>query len=303
MAGDNQNNRLQKTFDVSSFRRIIPLKIDQSILDFNTVQNFVPELRIVDPAVLYVDDRYQRKPTIASIKLVKKIIKNWSWESFKPPIVTEYDGLLYVIDGQHTAIAAVTHPEVYKIPVFIVNVEDVKAAAKAFIEHNTNRTTVNPIQLFKARLEAGEDDAISINMALQRSGVRLVSSILDQQEGVTTALGALNDVYEKYGVKCLRMVLDVCVASRLAPIQAYYIKALASLMFAPDYRDKFDYQGLALTIRDYPFHELVGDIESSSRRDKIKKDVLAIKLIRAKYISTFGNPDEPAQSNLAITSS
>jgi len=277
---------------LSNHRLIQPLHLAQNVLKYSTVQDFEPDFRMVDPHTLWVDDTYQRSPTKNSIRLVKKIVETWSWDNFKPPIVTEYNDCLFVVDGQHTSIAAATHPDIKRIPVFVIGIDQVSDAAKAFIAHNMNRTAVNPIQLFKASIEAGDDEAISINMALQRANVKLsYGANLEERIGHCACLGTLKSVFNKYGMMNLRITLDICVASKLAPIQAHYVVAISELMFAKEHKSKYDPQGIALAIRDYPYNKLVADIESQSRLNKEHRQVTAVRMIKNKYESMFGTVD------------
>ncbi len=64
---------------------------------------------MVKPSTLLVDERYQRGLSERSIKLIRKIVSEWDWRAFKPPVVVDVGAGLEVIDGQHTAIGAATH--------------------------------------------------------------------------------------------------------------------------------------------------------------------------------------------------
>lgn len=274
----------------STYRKIQPLLVNVNTLDHSAVQDFVPDIRMIDPSLLFVDEKYQRNVSKRSLKLVKKIIKEWSWSAFKPPIVTEYeDGNLYVLDGQHTSIAAATHPYINQIPVFVVKTFEEKERADAFIRHNVDRTQVTDIQLFKARLEAGEDDATSINMALQRAGVTLTQNVNQNrgQVGELSCLKTLEVVYNKRGLMRLRQILDICVAAKLSPIHAHYIVALDNLLHDEKHKNKFDPEGLTLTIRGYPYAKLSSDIEYKSRVESIRKKDIATILIKEAYETRF----------------
>lgn len=282
----------------AKFRQISPLLIDPKLLNYNTVQDFNPQLTLVDPSILYVDERYQRNVSRKSSLLIKKIVREWSWLSFKPPIVTKDVDIngketLFVIDGQHTSIAAATHPEIKQIPIFLVDAATLQERAKAFIEHNTNQTRVSDIQLFKASLEAGDEDAISINMALQNSGVKLSQlGNLENKEGYCTCVGTLKKVYNRYGMRALRITLDICVAAKLTPIQSHYVNSVADIMFGKKNDIVYDAQALALTIRNYPYIDLISDIEKHHRTNKISKNRSAFILIQNKYKNMFGDVDD-----------
>lgn len=78
-----------------------------------------PQFQWVAPTSLLVDEVYQRNLSRGSIELIRKIVARWDWNRFKPPVVAMTDEGLEVIDGQHTAIAAATHPEITEIPVML----------------------------------------------------------------------------------------------------------------------------------------------------------------------------------------
>jgi hypothetical protein len=56
--------------------------------------------------------------------MIREIVRGWDWKKFKPPVAVEVStgessAGLVVINGQHTAIAAVTRG-IPRIPVLIV---------------------------------------------------------------------------------------------------------------------------------------------------------------------------------------
>ena len=106
-----------------------------------------PVFEWIDPKTLLVDEVYQRSLSDRSIVLIRKIVSQWDWRRFKPPICARTDAGLEVIDGQHTALAAATHPEVFDIPVMIVDAADQGARARAFVGHNRDRLGITPAQI------------------------------------------------------------------------------------------------------------------------------------------------------------
>jgi hypothetical protein len=107
---------------------------------------------------------------------VREIIANWDWSKFKPPVVVEVDNGFHVIDGQHTAIAAASHPDVRRIPVMVVEAGSVQARAAAFLGHNRNRISITPLQLFHASVAAGDPDALTAQQVCDRAGVKISTS-------------------------------------------------------------------------------------------------------------------------------
>lgn len=129
-------------------RPIAPIEINGFVPGGTT--RALPIFEWVDPATLLVDEGYQRDSSERSLKLVRKIVAGWDWAKFKAPCAVMTDAGLELIDGQHTAIAAATHPGVEKIPVMIVDVDQRAERAAAFIGHNKDRVAVTAAQLHVA---------------------------------------------------------------------------------------------------------------------------------------------------------
>ncbi|MGH0004486.1 hypothetical protein ACQU0X_30850 [Pseudovibrio ascidiaceicola] len=212
----------------------------------------LPRFIDVDPKTLFVDDEYQRNLSNRSVRLIRKIITEWNWNSFKPPVTVEVEGQLHVLDGQHTATAAATHPEIDQIPVMIVPAETRIERASAFVRHNQNRLAVTPMQLFYSQLAAGDEQTTSANMALTRAGVTLLKTPPAQgrySEGETLAATSLLKIVDRRFPIGLRQILEICKEGKLKPISADALKAVDLLLFSPDYKSKFDESRLALTIQ------------------------------------------------------
>src|SRR5690348_4235835 len=95
-----------------------------------------PNFEWVEPKTLLVEDKYQRQLSKESITLIRRIISGWDWAKFKPPIVAPTNDGLEVIDGQHTAIAAASHPGIERIPVMVIDAAAMEDRARAFVAHN-----------------------------------------------------------------------------------------------------------------------------------------------------------------------
>ncbi len=133
-----------------------------------------PIFEDVDPRTLLVDEGYQRDSSERSLKLVRKIVAGWDWAKFKSPVAVLTDAGLELIDGQHTAIAAATHPDIAKIPVMIVEVPERQERASAFIGHNKDRVAVTASQMHVAALMAGDAEAAAVQRVCDQSGVKLL---------------------------------------------------------------------------------------------------------------------------------
>lgn len=213
-----------------------------------------PIFENVDPKTIYVDGAYQRDVGERGIRQIRRMIESWDWSKYQPPVCTyaendEGQTILKVLDGQHTAIAAASHPRIDTIPVMIVEASDLEAQAKAFIGQNTDRLQVTKLQLHQAALIAGDEDALTIQKVCDRAGVRLLLTNSGKYEpGDTVAISAVSALVKKYTAMNARKMLEILAKSDLAPISTPHIKAVEHLMTAPEYAENFDPEDLTAAI-------------------------------------------------------
>lgn len=211
-----------------------------------------PEIRDVAPATLYVDDAYQRALSDRSIRLIRKIVAEWDWQRYKPPVVTVVDGDLHVIDGQHTAIAAASHGGLTTIPVMVVAATDMADRARAFVGHNRDRIGVTGPQIHFALLAAGDEDALTLAQVCERAGARLLRYPPSNgvfAAGDTMALTTIRSLINKRSPMKARIVLQVLVEAACAPVSADLIKAVDTLLHETDYAGEIAPADLTLIIR------------------------------------------------------
>jgi hypothetical protein len=217
-------------------RPIKPLNLGD--LEPRALEQATPEFRLVDPALLLVDDGYQRTLSEKSVSLIRRIVAGWDWARFKPPVVAETDEGLEVIDGQHTAIAAATHPAIALVPVIVVQALSQADRAKAFVGHNRDRLGITPMQIHFAALAAGDEDALTIAQVCERAGVKVLRSppgggVFRPRE--TLAVAAIGALCNRRGAMGARKVLEVLAKADCSPIAASGIKAVDVLMHDEEY--------------------------------------------------------------------
>lgn len=191
-----------------------------------------PVLEWVAPTDLYVDDVYQRDLTVRSSQLLRRMVTGFQWRKSKPPIVVMSDGLMHVIDGQHTALAAASIG-LPKIPVYIVGADALKDRAQSFVAHNRDRVHVSPFAVYKAMVAAGDEEAVLMAATLERAGVRLKS--LNQQSvlepGDTSAITTIQNMMKQHGPMRSRVVLECLRKADRIPISGDEIKAAAAMLW------------------------------------------------------------------------
>lgn len=215
------------------------------------IESEPPALRLVKPTDLCVDESYQRGLSERSMRLIRKIVAEWSWTAFKPPVVVDVDGHLEVIDGQHTAIAAVTHGGIESLPVLIVQAEDHETRASAFVRHNRDRIQVTATQLHNAMVAAGDEDAMTVAQTCERAGIKILRNpppMAKFKPGETLAVSTIKSLVNRRHAAGARKVLDVCRATGAAPVPAHMIKAVEHLLFQKEYEGSIDGERIGLVI-------------------------------------------------------
>ncbi len=191
-----------------------------------------PSLEWVAPTALLVDGTYQRDLSERSLRLIRRMVSEFSWSRMKPPIVVRTGpASLHIIDGQHTAIAAATIG-LAEIPVFVVAADSLDERARAFVGHNTDRVTVSSIDIYRALLASGDPDAQDVANVCRRAGVRIrvISPSSAIAEGDTAAVGVVRSLVRRRGVMRARKVLQCLVKARRAPIGASEIIAVDKIV-------------------------------------------------------------------------
>ena len=194
----------------------------------------LPKFENVDPKTLYVEDSYQRAIMERGTALIRKIIAEFSWSRFKPPIcvrLADSGNILVCIDGQHTATATASHGGIEKIPVMIVDAADVPARAAAFVGHNKDRIALTTVMIHAAELAAGDALAVAIDDACRRAGASIPRKSQGSKEaqtvGATISIGTLRAIVKQQGSEALVRVLKILVQAGRAPIKSAEIAATA----------------------------------------------------------------------------
>lgn len=246
---------------VDTLRPVQPL--DHPVAEQPPTPTSPPIMEWMAPADLLIEGAYQRDLSPKSLDLIRRIVAGWDWRRFKPPIVAWTERGFEIIDGQHTAIAAATRPDIEKIPVLVVEAADVQDRAVAFVGHNQDRLAITPVQMHRAKIAAGDPEALTVQNVLDRSGASLVVGAYGQRgwkPGETIAITTVDALCRRRGAKRAREVLDVLVKSKVAPISAAGIKATDMLMNRPEYAEA-DIDHLHTAIQQS------GDVENQAKLD------------------------------------
>ena len=226
---------------MSTKRPIAPVDLPNAVPGI--VPTARPELTWIDPRELLVDDAYQRGIGEKGTKLIRRIVETFDWRKFKPPTAVWTDDGLEVLDGQHSAIAAATHPDIDVIPVVVVEAEEVAQRAEAFLGLNRDRLAVSAMEMHAAAVVAGEPAAAAIERVCQACGVTVLR--MPRAGGAcrprdTVAVRAIGDLIRRVGEDLATRVVHVLAEAEVAGISAAALRAVEVLLVNPEFADQVD---------------------------------------------------------------
>lgn len=207
----------------------------------------VPVLDWISKELIDVDHAYQRPEDQAR---AEKIARSFSWSKFGAIVVVpKPDGRYAILDGQHRAAAAKMHPMVDHLPaVLMPSVHGVTAEANSFIGLNAERKAVSGLELFHAKLAAGDEDAVTLDQVAQRAGVTVPRYPGSNNPGETIAVNAIQALIGRRGAMRARQFLEILAKAELAPITANQIKAVEHLMSDPEFAGQVDGEDLTRVV-------------------------------------------------------
>ncbi|CAN7597300.1 hypothetical protein LJR234_004603 [Mesorhizobium amorphae] len=215
----------------------------------------LPICELVDPHTLFVDGKYQRSIGENGRRQIRKMIQRFCWTRFKPPICAfgrhNEKTVLMVLDGQHTAIAAASNPNIDRIPVMIVEAPETSAQAAAFVGQNSDRLGVTPLQLHQAAVVAQDEDALTVEQVCERAGVVVLKGPAGNaryRPRETIAVNTVSGLVARQTAMGARRILEVLANAELAPITGHHVRAAEYLMTNKDYCQKFEPEDLAIAI-------------------------------------------------------
>lgn len=262
-------------------RRVEPIN-DLMGLNPNKVDAKPPEPMTLKPQELWVDAAYQRDPSRSSMKLILRIVNGWDWRKFKAPIVTlDNQNRYVVIDGQHTSIAAATHPDINTIPVMFVPMVDVTHQAQAFVSHNTASVRVSDLDLYHANKTGGDPTILDIDRILDKVGIGIAryvpgaAGLYDQNQ--TVAIGVIKQLYARYGALRFERLMHVTAQCGFTPIRADHFRALAILLY--------DREGGEIELSDEYLVEVVTSLNDADSRHNANKIAVTSKQTKARGLA------------------
>lgn len=136
-----------------------------------------PAVQYFEPRQLQVDSSYQRSTrSRSSQRLIEEIAARWDWRLCTPLLVASRDGGLYIIDGQHRWEAAMLRGDIPFLPCAVGNYTGSAEEAALFVAANRHRVRVNPMDMWRAAVAAGDQATCTIDQLLGKAGLSIAAS-------------------------------------------------------------------------------------------------------------------------------
>lgn len=198
----------------------------------------LPELKWIPIDLLVVNADYQRDLSGRSRSVIRRVATKFTWGRVKALSVTPIDGGRYeVIDGQHTAIAALSRGDIKEMPCMVSDAKDVAGRAADFVGINKDRVAMTALQVFWGKVAAGDELAIEVLQGIERAGARILKGPPGNavfEPGDIMSISTFLRLAEQGGPIWVRRVAEIGVKAGLMPIKAPIVKAVASLLWDND---------------------------------------------------------------------
>lgn len=175
----------------------------------NNYNDFVPHVHfeLVPIKDLVSNQDYQRN---LSMLHVRKAVEDFDLNQINPIKVSRRNGVNYVFNGQHTAeiIAMVSGSR--ETPVWCMIYDDLDYAEEAdiFANQMKNVKSLQPLEIFNANCEAGNNKALMIKGLVESYNLKIAASSMP---GCISAVSALEKIYDKYGYDMLDRVIKLII--------------------------------------------------------------------------------------------
>lgn len=174
-----------------------------------------PKLEWLAIRQLVIDPEYQRDLNRAGRSNVARIARAFDWSKFAPVIVAPAGSDRFaIVDGQHRTTAALL-AGVERVPCSIIDVSRAQQAA-SFAAVNGMVTRISSLQVFTARLAAGDEKALALREVCAAAGVRICRYPVQASEmkvGWTLAVSEMARLLVAFGAGVFGMALSVITAT------------------------------------------------------------------------------------------
>ena len=172
----------------------------------------LPVLQYLPPEELSIEPAYQRSiEARESQLLIKTIAQDWNWDRCQVLLVSRRLDQHFVIDGQHRLAAAKLRGDIQQLPCVVGEYGSIEAEAEAFVEINSRRRPLSPLDKFKGAVAAGDEESIAILEVVEECGLSFAkhSNPNGWEPGEIINVGGLRGAWRTHGPDVTKCALTV----------------------------------------------------------------------------------------------
>ena len=192
---------------------------------------FVPNVHFEQIPIknLVSNQDYQRS---LSHSHIARAAENFDLYQINPVKVSRRDGINYVFNGQHTIEIVALVSGSRDTPVWCMVYDDLCYEHEADIFANQMKfvKSLQPLEIFMANIEAGNDEQIIIRDLVESFGLTIGSQ---KTHGVICAIATVESIYKDYGYHVLSRVLRLIIGAWEGDCNSFsgsIMKAVAKLV-------------------------------------------------------------------------
>lgn len=173
------------------------------------LKQFIPEVHfeLVPIKDLVSNQEYQRS---LSMQHVKKAVENFDLNQINPIKVSRRNGVNYVFNGQHTAEIIAMISGSRETPVWCMIYDDLEYVEEAdiFANQMKNVKPLQPIEIFKANCEAGNEKSLMIKALVESYDLKISGAATP---GTIAAINTIEKIYDRFGYDVLNRTISLIV--------------------------------------------------------------------------------------------
>lgn len=154
-------------------------------------------------------------------------------------LVSYRDGQYYIVDGQHRTMLAKRNG-VSQLMAFVHVKLTYEEEAELFIATNTVRTRPTPLDVFNAKVEAKDKDAVEIKNIVESVGFIIKNG---SAKNYISAITEVQKIYKKYGAFHLSQLLSITKETwngEIYSLNNFMLRGLSEFIKIYEDNDNFD---------------------------------------------------------------
>lgn len=253
----------------------------------------MPPVRVErDPTTIAIDPDFQRSISHKGKTLIRDMIQQWNWHAFMPPAiyVDERTGHETAYDGQHTLIGAASRQDIHTIQCDLhASLEDAVAAAAAFLDRNTKRIGVAPLQRYKAALHAGQNWALELRKIGAKVGYHIpFYPSAKTKPDTVLSVGTMQHLLETRGADGLTRIMKILVGNAISPIREMHLMAVDTLLYSPEYKKLVRADRLNAVLRGMQNHLTVAEAQTEAIKRGMTRHQCLANIYLREYQGVHG---------------